>query len=1008
MASILKTLKFFTISIIVFTLCLPLAAQNRERSFRDRMKAAIQLYDRALYPAAINEINDAVALSGTLSESELAKAGALSLLCSIELQKPNIEGLVKEFLDKYPFSSEKETIRLKLAGYYFRQQDYVTSLDILQKINSKYLAKEHITEYNFQLAYCNMRTGRLVEAERLFELVLGAKYSTFSNPSQYYIAYIRYMQKDFKKAIELFGKIEKDPRFSTLARYYSLESQFMLKNYEVVTSKGEELFLTLSGEFKNKLARILSEAYFATGNVEKANFYFGQFSFTNKELSRKDIYYSGIIAYSMKNYELAIQSFVKLNEMGDTLSQNALYHMGHSYIQTKNKQAALVAFRSASRFNFDPLIREDAMFNYAKLSFDINSDINVFRQYLNEFSPVDSKYNEIQNYIATSLIVSKDYKGASDVLKLIRFPQPEDIINLQKVSFLRGMQQMEIGAFRDAIPNFELSVTNGNYNVPLQNLAKFWLAEALYRDNQFSRSVETNLSLVNNNIKFKSSAEYPTALYNLGYGYFKLSNFSAAELWFTRYLSAAGRVPQYGTEAKLRLGDVLFMQRKYAAATDLFSQVSKNDINAYAYANYQMAISQGLLGNDSKKVEFLKSILQSTENSKMYPEILYELGRTLVQTGDNIQAKKYFRELGDRYQESSYYPKALLELGLIALNQNQNDEAVQYYKQILAVSPQSQEAQNAIAGLENIYQEKGETEDFLDYLDKSGLSKSRSTDDRELLIFNSAEKQYLSGNYTSAINSFTSFLSRHPNSSKKSQANFYLGESYNKTGKPELAIDHFKKVMESGEGSFLELATLNYSKISYNLENYKQALEGYSSLMLIARLDNNRTEAQLGRLNSFFMDRQWENAVAESKRIDTRSFSESAKTRINYITAKSLYSLGERSAALPILKELSKNKITAEGAESAYLLISNSFDNGDFASVEKETFAFSDSNTPQSYWLAKCFILLGDTYAEKENWEQAKATYESILESYNAKGTDDIADQIKMRLSKIEKMSPTK
>jgi len=191
----LKTLRALAISLFIFTLVVPAAAENRERDFRDRMKAAAQLYDREMYSAAIKEINDALAVTRTLSASEYADAEALSLLCSIELRKPNIEGLVKDYFDKYPYSSEKETIRLKQAGYYFKQQEYITSYEIL--------------EYNFQLAYCNMRTGKLIEAEKLFQLVLGAKYSSFSNPSQYYIAYIRYMQKDFKNAIELFGKIGK-------------------------------------------------------------------------------------------------------------------------------------------------------------------------------------------------------------------------------------------------------------------------------------------------------------------------------------------------------------------------------------------------------------------------------------------------------------------------------------------------------------------------------------------------------------------------------------------------------------------------------------------------------------------------------------------------------------------------------------------------------------------------------------------------------------------------------
>ncbi len=92
-----------------------------------------------------------------------------------------------------------------------------------------------------------------------------------------------------------------------------------------------------------------------------------------------------------------------------------------------------------------------------------------------------------------------------------------------------------------------------------------------------------------------------------------------------------------------------------------------------------------------------------------------------------------------------------------------------------------------------------------------------------------------------------------------------------------------------------------------------------------------------------------------------------------------------------------------EGAECQYLIIANAFDSGDFQTVEKEVFAFSDSNTPQTYWLAKSFILLGDSYAEKEEWEQAEATFKSILESYKPSSKDDIEDQVKMRLSKISK-----
>ena len=979
-----------------------IAAQNNPGR-REKLHNARSLYERAMYPAAMKIVNDIISESGKnqITQTELSDAEAIGVLCAIKLNFPNIDGLVDEYIDKYPHSSEKESIRLNQAAYFFNLQDYIRAGEIMDMINIRSLTPVQGNEFNFMKGYGLMRTGRLSESELFFNKVVSFKHTSFTNPAKYYLAYLSYMQKDFRKAIERFSEIENDPRFRNMAVYYKIESAFMLKRYEEVISGGEKIFPELTGEFRTKAARFLSEAYFATGNSQKANFFFEQFKFSTTDLSRKDIYYSGIISYSLGNFQQAADAFNQLGDTEDTIAQNSQYHLGHSYIQIKNKQAALIAFRNATRYNFDPAIREDAMFNFAKLSFDLNQDISVFKRYLTEYSPADSKYNEIQNYIATASIINKDYKSAIEALRQIRFPQPKDAVNLQKASLLRGIELIELGAFREAVPVLELSAANGNYNDRIKELARFWLAEAYYRDNQFQKSVDINQSLVNNS-RFRQTAEYPLSVYNLAYSYFKNGNFSQAEQWFARYISQPGS-GKFVTEARLRLGDALFMQRKFQAAADMFSLVPASDINSYAYANYQLAIAKGLSGDDNSKIEALEKLVNTAERSTLHPEIIYELGRTLVQTGDNETAIKYFQELNSRYRESGYYPKSLLELGLISLNRGDHNEAMNYYKQILSVAPQSQEAQDAIAGLESIYQERGEAQEFLSYLDQTGLSKTRSVSDRESILFTAAERLYLNGNYGGAISSISSFLNTYPNSIKKAQALFYLGDSYNRTGKPELALDSYRRVMDLGEGSFTELATLNYSRISYSLENYKQALEGYSTLVLIAKLENNRKEAVMGRLKSFFMERQYENAIAESGRMDKSGLTEAQLREIKYIEGKSHYLTGNRSKALPILREISSNKVTPEGAEAAYLIIANHFDNGDFEAVEKETFSFSDSGSPQTYWLAKSFILLGDSYAERDNVEQARATYESIKESYKSNGKDDIADQLAVRLEKIQK-----
>ena len=46
--------------------------------------------------------------------------------------------------------------------------------------------------------------------------------------------------------------------------------------------------------------------------------------------------------------------------------------------------------------------------------------------------------------------------------------------------------------------------------------------------------------------------------------------------------------------------------------------------------------------------------------------------------------------------------------------------------------------------------------------------------------------------------------------------------------------------MFSDDGAFTELSTLNYGRLSYQLERYDEAIKAYETLSKIAILDNNK------------------------------------------------------------------------------------------------------------------------------------------------------------------------
>lgn len=981
---------------------------NSKESVGKVSAQAKELYRSKLYTKAMERFNHLIELGdvpGNPYDIDIEEAQGYRVLCLIMLHKPGTDGLITAYQTKWPYSPLIGMIKFRQAVKYFDNGDFAKAGELLDAIDKRALSKDERSEYNFRKGYCRMRTGNTSGAINTFKSIIQEGNGAYLYPSLYYCGYLHYAAKDFESAIPLFERAKNDSRFALLSRYHILESKFMLKDYGYVTQNGPKLYEETAQENKAKTARIISEAYYAVNDTEKAKYYFELYSLSGTNLSRRDNFYAGMIAYTLGNHISATDAFLKVATTADSIGQNAAYHMGQSYIQLKNKYAAQKAFKMASESDFDKSIQEDAFFNYAKLSFDINRDTEPFNEYINSYSCSNTKWDEIHNYIATEYLIGSNYADAITALKKIKNPSAATTVNLQKASFFRAMQLIRNGSYTNALPYLEESVKNGGYNNRLKNLAEFWIAECHYRKDNFDKSIQIIESLQKSGA-FRQSAEYPVSVYNLAYNKFKKGMYEEAVELFGNYTNTEPKPQIYENEAYIRIADSYFMLKEYRQAAELYEQVSTKDNYRDLYAPLQSAISYGLINENTKKKALLYEITgEQHKDSPLYSQALYELGRTLVQSVEDEKAEETLYKLINSPKDSTYYYKALLEMGMIKANKQKFNEALGYYKTIVQQNPVSQEGQSALAGIENIYQIQNKPEEFLAYLESIGLSSIKSADEKETMLFNSAEQIFLGGDYQGALNALTQFLAKYPDGAKSTHANFYIAECYNNLHKYEKAAAHYYKVMERGEGAFSEIATLNYGRLSYRLEKYDEAVKAYETLYKIAQLGNNRTEALIGKISSYFMCKNYSRSIIEAdKLLASENRDNSNKEFAMYYKAKSHIALGEREKAIPLLTELAGKPIEEKGAEAAYLLISDAYDSGDFESVEKQTFALSDSNTPQAYWLAKSFIILGDSYAERGNFEQAEATFNSIKENYSPEKEDDIADLLKMRLNKIAKM----
>lgn len=994
----MKHYRFYILALLLMILPCGYAAAVDGPDWSGRLESARKLYYSGSYYAAEKAFDELAASAEGRNELKQSEVEAYKVLCAIALDRVNIDGLVKVFSDKYPNAPELSMVRYALASKYFDRGRYAEAGRILGHINEQYLYKGWRTEFRFKRGFCRMTQGKRKEAAEDFESIIASKAAHYTYPSLYYLGYVRYLDKQFEEAGGLFVKAAADSRFKLMSSYYLLESKFLSGDHYYVTDNGQQVYDSIGDDLKPNVARILSESYFSLGESQMAQKYMDIYEASATEISRKDHYLSAMLSYSLESWPRAITSFGKVIGEADSLTQSARYYKANCHLRSGNKLAAMIDFKEASELPFDAVIAEDAMFNYAKLSFDVNSDISRFAEYLEKY-PSGQRSDIINNYMAMALIDREDYETAVSMLRKINNPSPEVASNLQKASFLRAMQLVESGAWRSALPMLDISTGSGGDNPELSNLATFWKAECLFRDERYSDAIAMNNKILSDK-GFKRSAEYPMALYNQAYCYFKRGEYGAAQKWFADYLACPDTY--FEKDARIRMADSHYMQNDYSTAAALYEGISdrypgSDDI----YPLLQAALAYGLAGSENKKVELLSEAVSNHPSAPLYPKALYELGRAYAQQDRGEDASECFLTLLGVKSDSTYLSKAMLELAMINSNAGKYDKALEYYRSIVKRAPDTEMARDALAGMENIYRIINKPNEYLAYIDEMGYSSSKTDDERGSMLYAAAEQLYYQGNYASATNELQSYLASYPKGSDSPKAYYLLAESLRRTGRKEAASDAYRSAIAAG-GAYREAALSSYALLCYELERYDKASAAYAALSEAATMDDVKCAAFSGKMRSDYRSRNYETSIAAADSVLT--FTHAAKNVLreaDYTKAMALVSYGDRDRAVDIFRNLAADASDGYGAESAYMLILNSYNAGDYEAVEERTYAFSESGSGQMYWLAKSFIVLGDSFAARGDREQAEATYRSIAEGYKPAGEDDVLRTVNDRLAKL-------
>lgn len=926
-------------------------------------------------------------------------------LCDYKLGRPEANQKFSDFLANYPDHTKTNQAHLYIGFIQYDKRRYKQALESFEKVDPYYLSPAQSPEYLYKTGFCYLQQDDFAKAKEVFFPILNAE-SQFQEAVNYYYANIAFMEQRYDDALTYFSRISSDSEFGEEVPFYVLQIHYINNNYQEILNNGPQLVEALTDKKrKAEAARIVAEAYYLDNQYEEALAFFGIYrDNTRRPLTRNENYQLAYSYYKVGDYTKAIAYFQKVTGERDDIAQNAYYHLADCYLKTNQEVFAQNAFFSAWQLDADPAIKEDALFNYAKLTFDLaydpfNNSISALTQYISDY-PGSERLDEAYMYLTNIFLSTKDYQAAIDAIEGIRIKNNELRAAYQRITYRRAIQLFNAVRYEEALENFRKSLAN-NYNDELTARARYWTAETYFRTGNYTRAIDYYDRFMVSKGAFDLDI-YAMTKYNLGYAYFNLKYYENALIAFDQFVvRGIAPDPKFLTDAVLRMGDCYFITKNFNEAVTEYNKAIAQESPDSDYAIFQKALSEGALGKHTEKIASLQLLIQQLPESAYVDDAFFETAESYLLLNDNINALDRFSQLIDRFPNSSYVIRALLKSGLVYYNINDYDNALREMKLVVDQYPGTPESKEALATIRNIYIEKNAVDEYYSFAQNVPFANV-TANEQDSVTYLAAENIYVNNYCEGATQAFADYLQKFPNGSFVVPASYYKAECDFKLGNLNSALESYTFVLQQPKSRFTENALIKAGQINVDFENYTEALQNYLQLEKLADYQQNITLAIEGQMKSNFALGNYSDAINNAESLLLRDRLNNDQTlNAHYIIAKSAVALGNLQLAttqFEITKDLSEGE---KGAEAKYMLAEIQFRLKNYMKAEELVFELANEYPSFEYWKAKGFIMLADIYVENDNLFQAKQTLQSIIEHYPGQ---DLRQEAGQRLENLEKI----
>lgn len=512
-------------------------------------------------------------------------------------------------------------------------------------------------------------------------------------------------------------------------------------------------------------------------------------------------------------------------------------------------------------------------------------------------------------------------------------------------------------------------------------MAQFWSGEIAYRRSDPSNAISYLTDFLGVSNISMGEVNSTHARYTLGYSYLRLGNYALAGEQFqliTRNMP--GQPSALLQDAWLRAGDCQYMRRDFNKAKPFYERALLMQWPAADYAQFQLALIAGIK-NSSEKIRLLQQLADRYPNSALLPDTYLEIANTWVADRKFREAIPALDQVIARAKQDRWISQALLMQGICWYNLDAYESSLQRLKELVKRFPDSEEADDALENIRQVYVEMGKPSGFVTYME--GIGRPLDYPVADSLTYLAADRLFQDGSDAAALRALEKYLQEHPRGQHRLKAFDQCAQLYAQQKNWLPARNYLDSILARRPNKYEENTWRSAARIAYFEQNDMAAsVRYYTGLLGVTRNQEWSMEARRGIVRAYAQLKDWSGG-AESARLLTKEKDATTDDRsiAYFLLTKQAQTAGNWNDVIDLGRSVMMYNKGALAAEARYLTGFSFLQLGKWAEAEKaaqETIRRSGSYEP---WVTKSYLLVGDVYFQQKDYFNAKATFQSVLEN---------------------------